>query len=84
MRDNENSPKRKTHTSNCLEKETGESIYEQFESTPKALEQKEANTLKRTRLQDHYPVPSLKPQLHLYLKHTRIQQRKRTLDQIPL
>ena len=36
MGHNENSPKRKTHSSKCLQKETEESIKEQPERTPKS------------------------------------------------
>jgi hypothetical protein len=32
----ESSPKRKTHSSECLQKETRESIHEQLDSTPKS------------------------------------------------
>ena len=42
-RSNKGSPKRKTHSSECLQKETRES---------RALEQKEANSPKRSRLKE--------------------------------
>jgi len=33
---------------------------------------------------EHYRIPSTKPQLLLFLNHTKTQQRKRTSDQFPL
>jgi len=52
MGHNESCAKRKTHSSECLKKETGNSICHQLESTPKTLEQKEANTPRRSRRQE--------------------------------
>jgi hypothetical protein len=47
------SPKRKTHSSECLQKETGERAYtSSLTAHLKAVEQKEANTPKRSRWQD--------------------------------
>ena len=46
------SPKRKTHSSECLQKETREGIHYQLNSTLKALEHKEENSPKRSRLQE--------------------------------
>ena len=43
---------RKTHSSECLQKETRESTHKQLNNTLKALEQKEANSLKRSRWQE--------------------------------
>jgi hypothetical protein len=49
----ESSPKRKTHSSKCLQKETGERAYtSSLTAYLKALEQKEANSPKRSRLQE--------------------------------
>ena len=45
---NESSAKRKTHSSGCLQKETGESIHS-FTAHLKALGQNEVNTPKRSR-----------------------------------
>jgi hypothetical protein len=42
----------KNHSSQCLQKETGEIIHEQLDSTPEKLEQKESNTPKRSRCQE--------------------------------
>ena len=39
---------------------------------------------KKLKQMDHYRIPSTKPQLLLYLNHTKTQQRKRTSDQFPL
>ena len=49
MGHNESSAKRKTHSSGCLQKETGESS---LTAHLKALEQKEANSPKRSRGQE--------------------------------
>jgi hypothetical protein len=49
MRYNESLPKRKTRSSECLQKETRESS---LTTHLKALEQKETNSLKRSRLQE--------------------------------
>jgi hypothetical protein len=43
MGHNESSAKRKTHSTECLQKETGESIYYQLKSTP------ESSRTKRTK-----------------------------------
>jgi hypothetical protein len=48
MGHNESSPKRKSHISECFQKETRQSIHQQLDSHLKALEQKEANSLKRS------------------------------------
>ena len=52
MGHNKRSPKRKTHCSECLEKETGESIHQQLDSTPESSRTKEANSLKKSRQQE--------------------------------
>jgi hypothetical protein len=52
MEHNESISKRKTHSSECLQKETGESTHKQLDNTPKALEQREAHSPKRSRLQE--------------------------------
>ena len=52
MGHNEIISKRKTHSSECLQKETRENTQEQLDNTPKALEQKEANSPKRNRQQE--------------------------------
>jgi hypothetical protein len=53
MGHNESSPKRKTHSPECLQKETGEGAYTSNSTVHlKALEQKEANTHKRSRGQE--------------------------------
>jgi hypothetical protein len=49
MRHNESSAKRKTHSSKCLQNETEESSLTAY---LKALEQKEANSPKRSRQQE--------------------------------
>jgi hypothetical protein len=50
MEHNENSAKRKTHSSECFQRESGESIH--MTAHLKALEQKEANSPKRSRWQE--------------------------------
>jgi hypothetical protein len=53
MRNNESNDKKKTHSSKCLQKETGERAYtSSLTAHLKALEQKEANRAKRSRLQE--------------------------------
>jgi hypothetical protein len=52
MGHNESSPKRKTHSFECLQKETGENTQEQLDSTPKSSRTKEENTPKRSRWQE--------------------------------
>ena len=52
MGQNESISKRETHSSECLQKETGESTHKQLDNTSKALEQKEANSPKRSRRQE--------------------------------
>jgi len=52
MGQNESSTKRIIHSSQCLQKETRESTHYQFDSTPKVTRTKEANTPKRSRLQE--------------------------------
>ena len=53
MGHNESSAKRKTHSSECLQKENGESLHANSLTVHlKALEQKEANTPKRSRRQE--------------------------------
>jgi hypothetical protein len=52
MEHNESISKRETHSSECLQKETGESTHKQLDNTSKALEQKEANSPKRSRRQE--------------------------------
>ena len=44
MGHNESIPKRKTHSSECLQKESRESTHLQLDNTLKALGQKEAKT----------------------------------------
>jgi len=52
MGHNESCAKRKTHSSECLQKVTGESMYQHFDSTPKSFRRKkEANTPRRSRRQ---------------------------------
>jgi len=52
MGHNESCTKRKTHSTECLQKETGESIYLQLDSTHKTLEEKKAKKHKRSRRQE--------------------------------
>jgi hypothetical protein len=52
MRHNEGSPKRETHSPNCLQKETRESVTSSLTSHLDALELKEANSPKRSRQQE--------------------------------
>jgi len=52
MGQNESSAKRKSHTSECLQKETGENIHEQFDSTTKSSRTKRSNICKRNRWQE--------------------------------
>jgi hypothetical protein len=52
MGHNESSGKRKTHSSKCFQKETEESITSCLTAHLTALEQKEANSPKRSRLQE--------------------------------
>jgi hypothetical protein len=52
MRHNESSPKRKTHSSKCIQKETGKSLHQQLDSTAESSKQKEANTSKSSRWQE--------------------------------
>jgi hypothetical protein len=53
MRHNESSAKRKTQSSGCLQKETGERVYtSSLKVHLKDLEQKEENMPKRSRLQE--------------------------------
>jgi len=52
MRHNESCAKRKTHSSEWLQKETGESNISSLAAHLKALEQKEANTRRRSIRQD--------------------------------
>jgi hypothetical protein len=51
MGHNESNSKRKTHSSECLQKETGESIHEQFDSTPESSIKKGSRFTKRSRSQ---------------------------------
>jgi hypothetical protein len=52
MGHNESSPKRKTYSSECLEKETGERIHYSLTAHLKALDKKEANIPKGSRWQE--------------------------------
>jgi hypothetical protein len=52
MEYNESSTKRKTHISECFQKETGESIYKQLDSPTKSSRKKEANSPKRSTQQE--------------------------------
>jgi len=53
MGHNESSTKRKTYSSQCLQKETGESICLQLDRTPKSSrKKKEANIPRRSRRQE--------------------------------
>jgi hypothetical protein len=52
MGQNESSPKRKTHSSEYLQKETERAYTRSLTAHLKALEQKEANTSKRSRQQE--------------------------------
>jgi hypothetical protein len=52
MGHNENSTKRKTHSSECLQKKLGRAYAGSLTAHLEALEQKEANTLKRSRWQE--------------------------------
>jgi hypothetical protein len=52
MGHNESISKRKTHSSECLQKETRESTHLHLDNTPKTLEQKGANSPKRSRRQE--------------------------------
>ena len=52
MRCNERSTKRKTHTSECFQKETGESSHQQPDSTAKSPRTKEADIPKKSRRQE--------------------------------
>ena len=52
MGHNESSPKRKTHSSECLQKETERAYTSSLTAHLKALEQKEANSLKKSRQQE--------------------------------
>jgi hypothetical protein len=52
MEHNESSAKKKSHRSEFLHKQTGESITSTLTAHLKALEQKEANTPKRSRPQE--------------------------------
>ena len=49
---NKSSTETKTHSSVRFQKETGESIHQQLDRTLKALEQKEADTPKKSRRQE--------------------------------
>ena len=52
MGHNESIPKRETHSSECLQKETGEGYNSSLTAYLKALEQKEENSPKRSRWQE--------------------------------
>jgi hypothetical protein len=52
MGHNERSPKRKTYSSECLQKGTGESTHWHLKEHLKALEQEKANSPKRSRQQE--------------------------------
>ena len=52
MGHNESSPKRKTHSSECLQKEKERAYTSSLTAHLKALEQKEANSPKRSRRQE--------------------------------
>jgi hypothetical protein len=52
MGHNESNAKRKTHSSECLQKETGESIHYHLTEHMNSLGQKEANSPKRSRRQE--------------------------------
>jgi hypothetical protein len=49
---NESSTKRMSHSSECLQKETGENIHSQLVHTPESSRKKDANSPKRSRLQE--------------------------------
>jgi hypothetical protein len=52
MGDNESSPKRKSHSFECCQKETGKSLHKQLDRTLGISRKKEANTPKRSRQQE--------------------------------
>jgi len=52
MGHNESCAERKTQSSECLKKETAESIYQQLYNTLKSYRTKEANTPRRSRIQE--------------------------------
>jgi len=52
MGHNESRAKRKTHSSECFDKETRENIHYYLDSIPKSSRTKDANTSKRSRWQD--------------------------------
>jgi hypothetical protein len=49
MGHSESSAKKRTHSSKCLQNETGESIHQQLNSTLESSRTKEANSSKRSR-----------------------------------
>jgi hypothetical protein len=75
MGHNESNLKRKTHSSECLQKETRESIHYQLDSTPKSLEQKEANSPKRSRPQE---TIKLRAEIHQVVTRRTIQRINQT------
>jgi len=67
--------KRKAHISECLHIETGESIQQQLDSTPKTQEQKEANIHRCSRRQE---IIKLRAEINQVEKKGTIQRMKRT------
>ena len=61
MGHNESSPKRKTHSSECLQKKLERAYTSSLTAHLKALEQKEANSPKRSRQQE---IVILRPKIN--------------------